>query len=198
MRRGNLHTLNDADLIRHLQNHSLDALGVLYDRYQHLVYRTALAITGDPDAASDLLQDVFLRLHRFANHIDSSRPLEPWLYRMTANQAYTWVKRHNRLVRSIEDIAEWLTGGRPSLTQQVETNEGWQQLQQAVLALPLPHRMVVVMYYVNDLSLQEISDILEIPLGTVKSRLHYGRQQLREALADLSGEALLDARYEFT
>lgn len=193
-----MHTLTDAELIHHLQNHSLDALGVLYDRYQNLVFRTALAITGDPDAAADLLQDVFLRLHRFSSHIDSSRPLEPWLYRMTANLAYTWVKRHNRFVRSIEDVAEWLIGGRKNTFQQVEYNDAWNQLQQAVVALPLPHRMVVVMYYVNDLSLQEISEVLEIPLGTVKSRLHYGRQQLRTSLDQLSGDTLLEGRYEFT
>ena len=193
-----MHTLTDAELIRHLQSHSLDALGVLYDRYQNLVFRTALAITGDPDAAADLLQDVFLRLHRFSSHIDSARPLEPWLYRMTANLAYTWVKRHNRFVRSIEDVAEWLIGGRKNAVQQAEYNDAWNQLQQAVLALPLPHRMVVVMYYVNDLSLQEISEVLEIPLGTVKSRLHYGRQQLRTSLDQLSGETLLEGRYEYT
>lgn len=193
-----MHTLTDAELIHHLQNQSFDALGVLYDRYQHLVYRTALAITGDPDAAADLLQDVFLRLHRFASHIDATRPIEPWLYRMTANQAYTWVKRHNRFVRSLEDITEWLTGGRKSLAQQAEADDAWSQLQQAVLALPLSHRVVVVMYYVNDLSLQEISEVLEIPLGTVKSRLHYGRQQLRSSLDQMSGDVLLEGQYEFT
>lgn len=191
-----MHNLSDAELIHHLQDQSFDALGILYDRYQHLVYRTALAITGDPDAASDLLQDVFLRLHRFASHIDSTRPIEPWMYRMTANLAYTWVKRHNRFVRSIEDITEWLIGGRKS--QQAEMEDSWQPLQQAVLALPVAHRMVVVMYYVNDLSLQEISEVLEIPLGTVKSRLHYGRQQLRTALDQASGDVLIDGRYEFT
>ena len=75
----------DSELIKQLQNGSLDALGVLYERYRHMVYRTALAITSDTEAASDLLQDVFLRLYRFADRFDSTRPLEPWLYRMTTN-----------------------------------------------------------------------------------------------------------------
>ena len=70
------------ELILQLQNGSLEALGVLYDRRQFLVYRTALAITGDTEAAADLLQDVFLRLNRFAGNIDPQRALEPWLYRM--------------------------------------------------------------------------------------------------------------------
>jgi DNA-directed RNA polymerase specialized sigma24 family protein len=67
----------EQELILKLQNGDLDALGELYDRHRQTVYRTALAITGDLDAANDLLQDVFLRLFRFADHIDSQRPLEP-------------------------------------------------------------------------------------------------------------------------
>ncbi len=164
--------ISDRELIVQLCQGSLEALGLLYDRYQRMVYRTALAITGDPDAAADLLQDVFLRLHRFARRIDTERPLEPWLYRVTTNLAYTWVKRHNRWTKSLEDIAEWLVSGRknPPLSQ-VEFNDTWAQVQQALTSLPLPQRVVVVLYYINDLSLQEISDILEIPVGTVKSRL---------------------------
>jgi RNA polymerase sigma-70 factor (ECF subfamily) len=190
---------NDAELVRQIQNKRLEALGLLYDRYQTMVYRTALAITGDPDAASDLLQDVFLRLYRFADTVDLARPLEPWLYRVTANLSYTWVKRRNRFVRSIEDITEWLAGSKHDQpAQQAELDETWDHLQQAVLSLPISHRMVVVMYYINDLSLQEIAEVLEIPVGTVKSRLHYGRHQLKERLAHLQGDVLPDMQYEYT
>lgn len=101
---------SDADLILELQRGSLEALGSLYDRHRQLVYRTALAVTGDAEAASDLLQDVFLRLHRFADRVDTNRPLEPWLYRVTANLSYTWVKQRQRWYRPLEDIAEWFSG----------------------------------------------------------------------------------------
>jgi DNA-directed RNA polymerase specialized sigma24 family protein len=88
----------DQELIGQLQSGSLEALGTLYDRYRAMVFRTALAITGDREAASDLLQDVFMRLYRFANHFDSQRMLEPWLYRMTANLSYSWVKRNRHFL----------------------------------------------------------------------------------------------------
>ena len=71
------------------------------------IMEAAVAITGDAEAAADLLQDVFLRLHRFAGHIDPLRPLEPWLYRMTTNLSYTWVKRRQRWLRPLEDVADW-------------------------------------------------------------------------------------------
>jgi RNA polymerase sigma-70 factor (ECF subfamily) len=185
------------DLVIQLQQGSLDALGQFYDQHQRMVYRTALVITGDPDAADDLMQDVFLRLYRFADHIDPQRPLEPWLYRMTVNLSYTWIKRNRRWLRPLEDLAEWLTGGRQTPHEQVELQDDWDRVQHAVSNLPFPQRVVIVLYYLNDLSLQDISEILEVPVGTVKSRLHYGRQALRKSLAGLmDGEALPGFNYK--
>jgi RNA polymerase sigma-70 factor (ECF subfamily) len=189
----------DSELVLGLQSGNLEALGTLYDRHRGLVFRTALAITGDGEAAADLLQEVFLRLHRFASHIDCERPLEPWLYRMTTNLSYTWVRRHNRLLRPLEDVADWITGNRKDLPAvRSEMNESWRNIQQALSSLPLSHRGVVVLYYIDDLSIQEISEILEIPVGTVKSRLHYSRQALKKSLDVLEDRAMPDMNYEFT
>lgn len=187
---------SDQELVVQLQEGSLEALGMLYDQYRGLVYRTALAITGDREAANDLLQDVFLRLYRFAERIDRSRPLEPWLYRMTANLSYTWVKRNHRWSSPLKDLTEWLAGGGKNLPYEMaERDDEWREVQEAVSALPLPQRVVVVLYYMNDLSLQEISSILDVPVGTVKSRLHYGRQALRKKLGLQDGK-LPDLNYE--
>ncbi|MDD2696498.1 MAG: RNA polymerase sigma factor [Anaerolineales bacterium] len=186
---------SDQELVLQLQSGCLDALGELYDRHRHRVYRTALAITGDVDAASDLLQDVFLRLHRFADHIDPLRPLEPWLYRMTTNLAYTWVKRNQRWFRPLEDLIDWISGGAENHPYaQVELDDEWRQVQQAISALPVQQRVVVVLYYLNDLSVQEIATILEVPGGTVKSRLHYGRHALKKYLG--LGKLLPEFHYE--
>ena len=139
---------------------------------------------------------VFLRLHRFADRIDPQRPLEPWLYRMTANLSYTWVKRSRRWYRPLEDLAEWLVGGEKNSPQeQIEQDDDWEQVQRAVSSLPLQQRVVVVLYYLNDLSLQEISDILDVPVGTVKSRLHYGRMALKLKLG-LDNDILPDLNHE--
>lgn len=173
----------DRELTSKLIDGDLDALGELYDRHRLLVYRTALVITGDPEAASDLLQEVFLRLYRFADRIEVGRPLEPWLYRMTSNLSYTWVKRSKRWLRPLEDLADWLVDpSKDTPDEVVEKRDDWAQVQQAVLNLPFPQRVVVVLYYLNDLSIQEIADILDIPAGTIKSRLHYGRQSLKKSL----------------
>jgi RNA polymerase sigma-70 factor (ECF subfamily) len=188
----------DRDLILLLQDGELDALGVLYDRHRHLVYRTALAITGDPEMASDLLQEVFLRLYRFAHRIDSDRPIQPWLYRMTTNLSYTWVKRRSRWLRFIQDMADRvILDKKPSPHLLAERDEGWRWIQQAIISLPIQQRVVVVLYYINDLSLQEIGEIMDIPVGTVKSRLYYARRELKKQLG-IHREALMKVYYETT
>lgn len=184
-------TSDTRQLVLSLQGGSPEALGGLYDLFNRLVYRTALGILGDTETAADLLQEVFLRLYRFAKRIDPERPLEPWLYRMTVNLSYTWVKRRHWL-QPLEDIADWLAGdGRMQPSVIAEQHETWDLVSRAVSRLPLPQRLVIVLYYINDCSLQEISEILEIPAGTVKSRLHYARLTLKEYM-DVHGGVLED------
>jgi RNA polymerase sigma-70 factor, ECF subfamily len=180
----------DKELILKLQEGSLETLGELYDQHRRMVFRTALVITGDQDAASDLLHDVFLRLFRFAANIDPTRPIEPWLYRMTTNLAYDWVKRQSRWPRPLEDLVDWLAiPGRNPTDTAAEWNDDWREVQQAISSLPLAQRVVITLYYLNDLQLQEIADILDVPVGTVKSRLHYGRLSLRHKLGLEQGAA---------
>jgi RNA polymerase sigma-70 factor (ECF subfamily) len=190
----------DAELILQVQSGSLEALGLLYDRHRVLVYRTVLAITGDTEIASDLLQDVFLRLYRFIDRVDITRPLEPWLYRMSANLAYTFMKRNRNWLQPLDDMAEWLgSPGKSTPHELVERQDDLDHIQHALSGLSLSQRVVVFLYYLNDLSLQEIAEILEIPVGTVKSRLHYGRQTLKKKLGvrGLTGsEKLPDFTYE--
>jgi RNA polymerase sigma-70 factor (ECF subfamily) len=189
--------ISTRELVLRLQAGELAALGDLYDRHQQLVYRTALAITGDTEAASDLLQDVFLRFHRFADRVDADRPLEPWLYRMTANLACTWVKRQ-RWMRPIEDLSDWLAGdSKHSPARLAEVAETWGDLHNALQALPLNQRTVIAMYYINGLTLQEISEVLDVPVGTIKSRLHYGRSALKKEMEG-QNRLLTEVRYEFT
>lgn len=119
---------------------------------------------------------------------------------MTTNLAYTWVKRDQRWKRPFENFTEWLAGPSKNLPYEtVERLDDWDRLQKAVAELPLPQRVVVVLYYLNDLSLQEIGEILEIPVGTVKSRLHYGRVALKKELglgAFAENESLPDLGFE--
>jgi len=83
----------DGQLVVRIRSGDLEALGKLYERYKTQVYRTALAITRDKEAAEDILQDAFLRVYTYAGRIDETVSLGPWLYRVTVNLAYSWVSR---------------------------------------------------------------------------------------------------------
>jgi RNA polymerase sigma-70 factor (ECF subfamily) len=86
-------SVSDSELIECLRQDDLDALGVLFERYRDRVYRTALVIVRDSAVAEDILQDCFLKVYGNAHRIDTSRPLVPWLYRVTVNLSYTWLSR---------------------------------------------------------------------------------------------------------
>ena len=190
-------TSDDGRLIQRLQSGDLDALGLLYDRHRLPVFRTALAITHDQDAAEDILQEVFLRLHTYVHRVDTSLPLSPWLYRITVNLSYTYVTRRNKWRVPLEDFVDQLIGpAKYSPEPVIERHDDIRIMQKAIDTLPFSQRVVIVLYYLNDLSLQEIAEILGVPVGTVKSRLHYGRENLRK---QLEGDAKApEVQYEVT
>lgn len=187
----------DIQLITRLKQGDLDALGRLYDRYRLNVFRTAFAITGDKAVADDILQEVFLRLHAHADRVNPARPLMPWLYRVTVNLSQSWVNRHRRWWVSIDEWVEQLIGpAHFSPEPAFERDADNLRMQQAFDKLPVGQRVVATLYYLNDVSLQEIAEILNCPLGTIKSRLHQARETLRQQLT--APTATLEVQYEFT
>ncbi len=188
---------SDGQLVIELRAGNLDALGTLYERHKMTVYRTALAITRDPSVAEDILQDCFLRLHKYAHSIDSSLPLRPWLYRVTTNLAYNWEKRKKYWSISLDDVLDWLAGPTNSSPEwRAEMSDMQGQVMDAVSSLNTNQRIVIVLHYLNSLDLKEIASILNCPIGTVKSRLHYGRKNLRQQL-EKRHRAIPEMAYEF-
>jgi RNA polymerase sigma-70 factor, ECF subfamily len=173
----------DGELITRLQRSDLDALGVLFERYRIRVYRTALAIVRDPAVAEDILQDCFLKVYANAQRIDTDRPLAPWLYRVTVNLSYTWLSRGKNRRTSLDNVIDRLVSPMKQAPDQLtEQTELRQNVRKAIGALSIDQRVVVVLYYLNGLSLQDIAEILDLPVGTVKSRLYYARENLRGKL----------------
>ncbi|HEY66680.1 MAG TPA: sigma-70 family RNA polymerase sigma factor [Thermoflexia bacterium] len=189
----------DGWLIARLQEGDIEALGELYERYKIQVYRTALAITHDEQMAEDILQETFLRIYAYADRIDETLPLGPWLYRVTVNLAYSWIRRARLWLGSIEGLLEHLlvpTCEQPECW--VEEAERQHILQRAIEALPLNQRVVVVLYYLEGLSLKEIAYVIDVPEGTVKSRLHYARESLRKAVLERERRLVPEVAYDFT
>jgi RNA polymerase sigma-70 factor (ECF subfamily) len=173
----------DSELIERLRRDDLDALGVLFERYRDRVFRTALVIVRDPAVAEDILQDCFLKVYANAHRIDIERPLAPWLYRVTVNLSYTWLSRGKNHRTSIETVVDLLVSPmRQAPDRLTEQTELRQIVRKAISDLSIDQRVVIVLYYLNGLNLQDIAEILDLPIGTVKSRLYYARENLRGKL----------------
>jgi RNA polymerase sigma-70 factor (ECF subfamily) len=189
----------DGRLVARVRDGDLEALGELYGKYKTQIYRTALAITRDERAAEDILQEAFLRVHAYADSIDGTVPLGPWLYRVTVNLAYSWTSRVKRWIHSLQGTLDGWSSSPHWLPEAVaEEQEQREILQQAIDALPASQRVVVILYYLEGLSLKEIAYVTNVPEGTVKSRLHYARERLRKAILEQEHRLVPEVAYDFT
>ncbi|HEX4905058.1 MAG TPA: sigma-70 family RNA polymerase sigma factor [Acidimicrobiales bacterium] len=147
------------------------------------LYTVAYRLTGNDADAQDLVQDVLLRVRR---GLETYRPgsLEGWLSRITTNAFLDDVRRRKRrpTVALPEDAERVLTADDPDPDELLAARSLPADIQQALLALPEDFRVAVVLCDVVGLQYDEIADDLGIPIGTVRSRIHRGRAQLREAL----------------
>ncbi|MFQ5611312.1 MAG: RNA polymerase sigma factor [Anaerolineae bacterium] len=188
----------ELELIARAKRGSMDAFASLYEMHKAPVYRAVLAITNDRHAAEEIQQETFLRAFKNLDCLRESGSLLPWLYRVAVNQAYDLTARRRRWIAALDGIYELLV--RPvvaSPEREVEERELQDLLYEAINRLEFKQRAALVLFYLHNFSLAEIAEILECPVGTVKSRLYYARKNLRrELLADqrLPGRLI----YEFT
>jgi RNA polymerase sigma factor (sigma-70 family) len=146
------------------------------------LYTVAYRLTGDHDDAQDLVQEVLLRVRRgLATYQPGS--MEGWLSRITTNAFLDEVRRRKRRpADALPDDAERVLPSSPSADVALAAETLPENVQAALLRLPDEFRAAVVMCDVAGLSYQEIGEALEVPIGTVRSRIHRGRSLLREAL----------------
>ena len=192
-------TEEELKLIVRAKRGDLDAFEILYEMHKGPIYRTALAIIGDRSAAEEILQETFLRAFKHIHNVREGVSLSPWLYRITVNLAYDYGKahRHNWQVALDSIIEHLIAPAAASPEHTVEERELYELVYAAVDKLEFKQRATLVLFYLHDFSLKEISDIMDCPVGTVKSRLHYARENLRrELLADQ--RLSVGLAYEFT
>lgn len=192
------HGTLDADtseeiLVEHAQRGELEAFNLLVDRHRQAVYRVALRYMRDPDLAADVSQDAFLRAYRSIDTFRNDRGagFRPWLLRITANRALDVLRaRARRPASSLDAMLEQRESNwEPSLDEDGPTELAEQralrvQIEHAVGQLSEDQRLTVVLYDIEGYSYDEVAEITDVAVGTVKSRLHRGRARLREILLD--------------
>lgn len=188
-------TQRDERLAVEAQQGNMKAFAVLVERHQGRVYRTLYQVVGDEQDAQDLTQEVFLKVYRALGGYRGDAAFTTWLHRLTLNLAFDWLRARRRrpLQVPLEPPAEEERSVReiPSPGEGPEEaalrNERRRRLQEAIQALPLDYREVVLLYHFHHLSYQQIADRLNAPVRTVETRLYRAKQLLRKALVNEDG-----------
>ena len=166
-----------------MQSGDLDAFETFFERYRTPIYRTAYGLTGDVHAAEEVLQDTFARAWRRRSMLDADVSPLPWLHRVALNLCYSRLGRRRVPQEPIRDeVAGSFEDPAVLPHERAERQELRLIVRDGVAALSPKHQAVVVLYYMHGLSLQETAEVLDVAVGTVKSRLHYGLRSLRGAL----------------
>jgi RNA polymerase sigma-70 factor (ECF subfamily) len=179
---------NDIALVERAQRGDRDAVNQLVTKYQARAYQFAYRLTGNPDDASDLVAEAFVRVYTALPRFRRDSQFTTWLFRIVTNCFLDAKKKATRKpTDQLEDA--WLDADANSTIVEQESPieaseraERDQIMQQAIEKLPDYQRAMIVMFHVENLSYEDIAATLDLPIGTVKSRLNRARLALREIL----------------
>jgi len=179
-----LNNLKDEQLVVAYRKGTTAALEVLINRYQMELFHFLLRFVGNRASAEDLFQDTFLQVHISAKTFDSTKRFKPWLFTIAANKARDYLRKQKRqraaplsaLIDSTQEggasFIDLLEAELPLPTAVAEDAELSELVQEIVEQMPDHLREVLALAYFHQFAYKEIAEMLSIPLGTVKSRLH--------------------------
>jgi RNA polymerase sigma-70 factor, ECF subfamily len=187
----------EAAIVAELKAGSETAYAWLIGEFQQPVYGLVYRIVNDPADAADTTQDVFLKVFRGMHHFHGGSTLKTWIYRIALHEAANrrrWWFRHKARETSIEPESGGPSAGenamQVTLTDQADSpfdsvahHEVQRRVEEELRHVPEPYRTTLILRDLEEMSYEEIAEVLEISLGTVKSRLTRGRDALRQRLA---------------
>ncbi|NUQ60946.1 MAG: sigma-70 family RNA polymerase sigma factor [Pirellulales bacterium] len=179
---------DDSQLIAETLAGQTAAFGQLVRKYQDRLYNTVVHIAGSVEDSRDIVQEAFVQAFLKLDTFQQTSAFYTWLYRIAFNVAASHRRRRKPTI-SVELVRE-TTGQepadpRPGPEQRLEEAERRRHIEQAIAALSEEHRTVLVLREIDGCCYETIAEILELPIGTVRSRLHRARLQLREQLKEV-------------
>lgn len=176
---------DEAELISLCQQGNQEALKQVFDLYNKKVYRVAYGVLRHREEALDIVQEVFIKLFRSIKNFKGKSRLSTYLYRMAVNTAIDHVRKAGKPVVSSLEGEEGFQPAeepekRPDRIFLYKELEG--KVNEALGKIPADQRMVLILREVEGLSYQEIADSMKCSIGTVMSRLHYGRKRMQDLL----------------
>jgi len=184
---------DDLQLVEKARQGDLSAYDELVKRYQERIYATVYHMTSNHEDANDIAQDAFIKGFRALSSFKGGSSFYTWVYRIAVNKTINFLKqRKNKAQMSLDDL-DFNAEHDPDLValvsertprREINLAELHEKLNEAMQKLSEPHRLVVTLHDVQGLSHEEVAEIMECNIGTVRSRLFYARQQLQAYLSD--------------
>jgi RNA polymerase sigma-70 factor (ECF subfamily) len=162
---------------------STDAFGELAGRYRGALSQFARRYARDPDEAGDIAQETFLRAFQHLGSYHRDRPFRPWLLAIARNAAYDVLRYRKRTIASgtlDEEVESRVPGPEESTLRRADVRS----VRGALATLPGRYRRPIELYYLAGLRYREIADVLDLPIGTVKTHIARAKRRLRLALED--------------
>ena len=179
--------MNEKELIARLQARDETAFEELIRLYEKKIYALCVRMCGNAEDAEEAAQDTFLALWRGIDRFRQESALSTWIYRLASNACIDLMRRRRKSEGSVslDDEALFLDAADPAPQppQALEQREAQRLLQEGLMSLPAEYRSILLLREVEGLSYSEISETLELELGTVKSRISRGRTLLRNFLS---------------
>jgi len=180
---------NENELVQRWRKGDKNAYGELVRHYMSDAYIIALGFTANPDDARDLSQEAFIKAYEARSRFEEGRPFYPWLYRILRNRCLNFVgreaKKHEPLCYDDDPDRERFSTASPSPLELLEREERIRLLHAAIERLSFEHREVIILKNFKGYTYGEIAATLEIPIGTVMSRLYYARKMLKDILTQM-------------
>lgn len=181
---------SDEELIASFQNGNEQAYIELVRRYRDRLMTFVFRFLGDSDLSEDIVQDTMLKVYTHKHYYKEIAKFSTWVYTIAGNLAKTELRKQKR--RKITQLSQMNTDDRkyeiPSKDlkseDKIQGEFAEKEIQKAILQLPLHFRTVVILRDIQELSYEEISNIVDVPLGTVKSRINRARLQLQQSLKE--------------
>jgi len=195
MRSGRQRQISDEDLVRQSRQGVESAFVELVGRYKDKIYNLAYRMLGNREEAEDVAQETFLHTFRALDSFRVEERFSPWIYKIASNLCLDRLRKYRYSVTSLDepigpdgDIPQQVADWSSSPDKVYEVNELRADTQHAISGLPPKYKVVVVLRHLHDMSYDEIARVLNIPQGTVKTRLFRAREILRRRLSRLYGD----------
>lgn len=167
----------DELLVLKSQGGDSKAFGLLIKRWNKKLISFAHKFVRDQDAAKDIAQESWIAAYNNLHSLREIQKFKTWIYRLTYNKSMDFIRKNNRQIESFE------------LNSEDEVNDGkWETVEHLLEHLPVQQKVILSLFYLEEQSIKQISEILNMPEGTVKSRIFYAREKLKKLYKEVTHE----------